>query len=297
MNLTLDILARRPDGYHDIESVMHTLSLADTVGVKITGGPNMELSVRGDFRAPEGPENLAFKAAETMRQHLRQQGHGADWGAEIKLVKSIPSEAGLAGGSSDAAAVLALLNEALGRPLEEGQLMRLGGILGADIPFLLQGGMALASGTGSDLRPLKGIGSYVVALAKPDEGLSTGLMYRAWDDANRSIGADAQKRGTSSAKFLKTLSAEGPRAALNCLHNGFEDLAIGMLPTIGELKRMMLEAGAISASMSGSGTAVFGIFDDEPGARRAIDEINEHFNGIFTMITGLDGDRGLPMLK
>jgi len=297
VNLTLDIIGRRPDGYHDIESVMHTLELGDTVGVNITDRPEVELKVRGEIKAPEGPENLAFKAAAAMREHLRQQGHKMDWGVEIELVKHIPSEAGLAGGSSDAAAVLALMDAALRNPLGEGRLLELASRLGADIPFLLEGGMALARGTGGELRPLDGLGGYIVALAKPDEGLSTGIMYRAWDAANASTAANAQKKETSSSVLLKALSAEGPHAALKCLHNGFEELAVGMLPSIGRLKRMMLDSGAISASMSGSGTAVFGIFEDEPAACRAIKSINAGFKGIFTMVTRLDGDRGLPMLK
>lgn len=297
VNLTLDILGRRPDGYHDIESVMHTLELGDIVGVNITSRPEVELKLVGGIEAPEGPENLAFKAAAAMRDHLRQQGHKMDWGVEIELVKRIPSEAGLAGGSSDAAAVLALMDEALGNPLGEGRLLELAGRLGADIPFLLQGGMALAKETGGELSPLQGLKGYHVALAKPNEGLSTGLMYRSWDEANASTAVNAQKKETSSARFLKALSAEGPHAALKCLHNDFEDMAIGKLPSIGRIKRTMLEAGAISAMMTGSGTAVFGIFEAEPGARKAIDAIGSEFKGIFTMITRLDGDRGLPMLK
>ncbi|MCK7488751.1 MAG: hypothetical protein MZU97_27090 [Bacillus subtilis] len=177
------------------------------------------------------------------------------------------------------------------------QLIELAGRLGADIPFLLQGGMAQAREPEGISGRLRGLKVILWRWQNRTRGFPPGSCTERGTRPIASVAAGAQKKETGSARFLKALSAEGAHAALKCLHNGFEDLAIGMLPSIGRLKRMMFDAGAISASMSGSGTAVFGVFEDEMAARVAIETAGANFKGIFTAITRLDGNRGLPMLK
>jgi len=296
INLTLDIKARRPDGYHDIESVMHTIGLADEVGVRISDGPSVSLRVMG-AKLPEDPRNLAWKAADAALKAIRGKGAGDGRGVDIELFKNIPFEAGLAGGSSDAAAVLYLVNTAFGGLLGDHELSEVASGIGADVPFLLTGGIALATGTGDELTVLDPCMDAPVVLAKPATGLSTALMYRAWDEKHGFMADRVQERESSTRAFLRELAKKGQDGALMCVHNDFEELAVIAVPEISEIKAVMLEEGAAASAMSGSGTSVFGIFNDEQSARKALGALRRARGDIFTAYTRLDPRRQIPMLE
>lgn len=296
VNLTLDIIARREDGYHDIASVMHTVGLADEVGVSLNGTGGVTLRVKG-AELPEDSRNLAWRAAASVLTAARSKGIGESAGIGVELVKKVPFEAGLAGGSSDAAATAYLVNLALGSPLDEGELLGIAKNLGSDVPFLLKGGAALAGKSGDELIPLDLEEELPLVIAKPRAGLSTSLMYRAWDERNpegRDKGTDAP---TGTERFMEALRRDGPREALKSLHNDFEELAAIAVPEVAGLKATMLEKGAISALMSGSGTAVYGIFEEEARARSAEEAVRVKYEGIFTATAKLDPTRGIPMLR
>jgi 4-diphosphocytidyl-2-C-methyl-D-erythritol kinase len=295
INLTLDILAKRADGYHNIESVMHTLTLGDTIRLRLIDEPVIRLSIRGHFDVPSGLDNIAWKAAAAMRALIMASEPGHDFGAEIEIVKEVPPEAGLAGGSADAAAVLCLINKALGGIVKADAMMKLGSTLGADVPFLMNGSMAIARGIGELLEPLLGSAELPVAIAKPGRGLSTASMYKAWDCQVHGNYGKAAGIGTKSGDFIGKLNEEGFLEALGHVHNDFEAMAATEIPEIEDLKRRMLNAGAIASSMSGSGTAVYGIFRAAVCAEGAIESIKRSFSDIFTAVTTLDTYYGMPI--
>lgn len=298
VNVTLDILSKRPDGFHDIESVVQTLTLADEVQLEmipVAGG--ISLSVDGNFRVPEGAANLAYRAAETFIEALyARDGRSAGFGAKLRLVKRVPAEAGLGGGSSDAAAVLHLMNEAAGRPFGTADLVQIASGLGSDVPYLLSGGLALIEGRGTEAEELQGadMGGYGMLLAKPKVGLSTAAMYAAWDARARHFReADGPTR---SRRFVSRLSSGDIDGAIGCSGNDFDEDAERMIPEIAGIKAAMLSMGASVSSMSGSGSAVFGFFGCLSEAEDAASKIKEMFGSAFVAAVKADGRRGVPMI-
>lgn len=242
LNLALAINGLRADGYHDIQSVMQSISLYDVVRVGRTGN---ELICRcGDL---SGPQNLAYRAAEKFQQRI-----GARDGFEIEIEKSIPVEAGLGGGSSDAAAVLRLLNELYGFPLVQEELRELAGSIGADVAFCLNGGTMWAAGRGDILEELPPAPFMELVLAKPSAGVNTKEAYHRFD-----------REGTPSSLerevWTKVLSGSNPEQIASLLTNDLEEISIRMVPEIGEIKRIMRDYGCYGVLMSGSGSAVFGL--------------------------------------
>ena len=298
VNLTLDIMSRRPDGFHDIQSVVQTLSLADEVHLeKIPAAGGIRLCAEGGIRVPEGAGNLACRAAEAFLDALSAgEGKEARFGASIRLVKRIPAEAGLGGGSSDAAAVLQLMNEAAGRPFEVSELGNMAGGLGSDVPYLLDGGLALIEGRGTQASELGGadMSGFGMLLAKPVKGLSTAAMYEAWDMRLRPLGRSREI--TRSKRFIGLLGAGDMDGALRCSGNDFDEDAERMLPEIAKIKAAMLTNGALASSLSGSGSSVFGVFESAMEAQRAASTIRELFGGAFVAAVKADGRRGVPMI-
>lgn len=291
LNLTLDIMSRRPDGYHDIESVMCTVALADEIAMRLSGPPGIRLKVQG-AALPEDERNLAYRAVSAFLDEATPKMAISGNGVEMILSKVVPSRAGLGGGSSDAAAALKLINRLLGSPVEECGLFRLARSLGSDVPFLIEGGAALVKGAGDDIRQLRRsmadeqAQGLPVVIVKPREGLSTASMYKAWDDLVK----DARREGhvTGTRRFMERLSREGVLGALTELHNDFERVAASVVPEVGSIKGLLLDRGAASASMSGSGTAVFGIFLDTAKAEKARREAAAAHPGAFAALTELD---------
>lgn len=270
LNLTLDVLGKRPDGYHDLRMVMQTVSLCDEVTVETGTGAPLRMSSNLGF-LPTNEKNLAAAAA----LHLLEQT-GADCGGlAIDLHKSIPVCAGLAGGSADAAAVLRALNALLGLGLSAQRLAEIGGAVGSDVPYCVAGGTALAEGRGEVLTPLPPLPDCYIVLCKPAFSIATPELFARVD-------CGRIRRRPDGAGMLAALEEGDLAGVARRMYNVFEDV----LPDrrrveIGEIKNTLIQHGALGASMSGTGPTVFGLFDDEAAARRGCGALREHYADTF----------------
>lgn len=256
VNLDLRVLGVRADGYHDLKTVFQSLALADRVTVRPARGPFV---LTCDAPAvPADHRNLVWKAAVLLWQFARL-GRTGPRGVAIHLEKRIPAEAGLGGGSADAAVTLMALNRFWALGLDGATLSRLGARLGADVPFFLVGGTALGLGRGDDIYPLTDLPRASVVLVRPAFGVSTADAYR-WHDES------VQRPRPRPA--ARPLPANWPAWAQS-LQNDLELAVVARHPAIARIRQQLVRAGAVSAAMSGSGSAVFGLFDRPETARQA----------------------------
>lgn len=258
INLTLDILHKRSDGYHEVAMVMQAISLSDKVSVECF----RDIEVSADI--PEllcDESNLAYKAAKLM-----QKTYGIKEGAKIALRKAIPMAAGLAGGSADAAAVLKALNKVWSLNLSMTELERLGAMLGSDVPFCLRGGTMLATGRGEILKPLSPLPECHLVLVKPRISVSTAWVYQHYNEGS-------VKRHPDTDAMLNSLEQKDVHGAAKEMANVLESVTIPQHPEIARLKEQLMKEGAIAAMMSGSGPTVFGLMPDEKTAQAAANKI------------------------
>ena len=251
INLALDCLYRRDDGYHELRMLMQSVELFDDLMIEITDSGLSSLELQGG--SPEIPldsTNLALKAAEMFYSRTNL----LNTGLHIRLKKRIPAGAGLAGGSSDAAAVLRGLNRLFGYPLTKLDLMRVGAEVGSDVPFCIEGGLSLAEGRGEKLRKLDcGYDCWIV-LAKPSFSVSTSSVFAKFEQSKVTTHPDIT-RGITLLEQGK-IDAFGSTAG-----NVLESVTLADYPELYALKQIMVEQGAAWAMMSGSGPTVFGIFE------------------------------------
>ena len=259
INLSLDILRRRKDGYHDLCMVMQQISLCDLVHIRILPEPGIRLSTNADF-LPVNHQNIAWKAAELLG--TKSGINLSDSGVELIIDKRIPVSAGLAGGSADAAAVLKGLNQLWRLGMSLGELQKFGLELGADVPYCLQGGTALAEGIGEQLTPLKMAKDLWVVLVKPPVSISTKEVY------NRFKPEEVKKR-PDTISLINAMSRFDLTAMADAMANVLESVTIETVPEINEIKRKMLEYNAFASFMTGSGPTVFGLFKTAEKARAA----------------------------
>lgn len=246
INLHLQVTGRRADGYHNISSLMQSVSLADRLSVRMTDSPEIRVETEG---AEIAGDNLVRKAAEAF---LRVTGRTE--GAEIRLIKQIPLSAGLAGGSADAAGVLLALNRLFGNPLERQALLRLGLTLGADVPFCMTGGTQLCEGLGEVLTPVPAVCPMPVLLIKQFQKASTGAMYQRIDQAGCDTGE------ILTGRIAQAIGAGRFSDAAGLCRNSFLQVS----PNRADQERLCREligAGAVLAGLSGSGPTVFGLFE------------------------------------
>ena len=250
INLGLDVLGRRENGYHDVRMVMQSVYLYDNVRLEAREEPGIELS-SNLYYLPDDSGNIAYKAAQMMIEEFHLEG-----GVRITLDKHIPVAAGMAGGSSNAAAVLFGMNRLFGLELTRQELMERGVLLGADVPYCILRGTVLAEGIGEKLTVLPSIPKCAVLIAKPPVSVSTRVVYEALDSKEivKHPDIDGLIRALEEGS-LKTVAA--------CMGNVLEDVTIPKYPVIREIKQEMLEAGALNAMMSGSGPTVFGLFENK----------------------------------
>ncbi|KJS12164.1 MAG: 4-diphosphocytidyl-2C-methyl-D-erythritol kinase [Peptococcaceae bacterium BRH_c8a] len=254
INLLLDVLGTRADGYHELKTVMQTLSLCDDVILE--PAPAISLAVAG-ANLTAGPENLAYRAADLLRKRTGYRG-----GAAVRLIKRIPLAAGLAGGSADAAAVLCGLNKMWHLGLGIDELSFLGAELGSDVSFCLWGGTALCQGRGEVVTPLPALPSAGVLLVKPHFGVSTADVYQRYDTLASPNHPDIQEMLT----VVKNADMSG---VVKKLGNSLEQVTLALHPELQLLKDEIATTGATGVLMSGSGPTVFGIYADPPSAVRA----------------------------
>lgn len=257
VNLTLDVLGRREDGYHDLCSVMQEISLHDDVLLELGTGEEWKLYCNA-LDVPCDETNLAWKAARVFFDRVGREPNGLT----VRITKRIPSQAGLGGGSSDAAAVLRLLNEHYGTPLSVSELCALGAQVGSDVPFCVLGGTALAEGRGERLKKLPAAPKLYFAVCKPDAAFSTPKLYAKLDEITVTERPDTEGMCEALRSGDKARIGEG-------LCNVFEQAVSGSFPALSEIKSVLLACGALGAQMTGSGSAVFGIFADECSAKKA----------------------------
>lgn len=256
INLGLDVLGKRDNGYHDVRMVMQTIYLYDNVTLTRTEEPGIRLETNLPY-LPVDEKNIAYKAAKLLIDEFQIKK-----GVSIKLDKHIPVAAGLAGGSSNAAAVLVGMNRLFRLGLSQEELMERGVSLGADVPYCVMRGTALAEGIGEDLSALMPMPKCYVLIAKPPISVSTKMVYEALDakEIVEHPDVDGVLEGLSKQDLTKVASSMG---------NVLESVTIEKYPIIADIKAAMKEAGALNAMMSGSGPTVFGIFDDRKTAKEA----------------------------
>lgn len=246
INLTLDILGKRPDGFHEVEMILQTVELADTLELeKIPSG--ITLKIAGNTAIPADSTNLAHRAAAEV-----QKTCGLNLGVAITLHKKIPAAAGLAGGSADAAATIRGLNRLYNLNMTATQMREIGARIGSDVPFCITGGTCLATGRGEILTPLKPLKAFSVILIKPRGEIPTAWAYKTYDE-------NPATNHPPTAEIVKMLDAENFPAAFKNFANVLEPVAIKKIPEIATYKNMLTAAGVDVAMMSGSGPTVFAL--------------------------------------
>ena len=256
INLGLDVVRRREDGYHEVRMIMQTIQLYDRLDIKRTQEPGIQIQTNLSF-LPVNENNLIYKAAKLLMDEFSITD-----GVSVKLDKRIPVAAGMAGGSTDAAAMLIGVNMLFSLGLTKRQLMERGVQIGADVPYCIMRGTALAEGIGEALSPLPPMVKCPVLIAKPSISVSTKFVYQNLKLDDTTIHPDIDRLiDDIKAKNLHDIAAH--------MGNVLETVTIPNYPVIDEIKKHMLSNGAVGAMMSGSGPTVFGLFDDEDTAKKA----------------------------
>ena len=274
LNLCLDVLGLCPNGYHELVTVMHSCTLHDDVHVRLTED--------GVFRAksnrsyiPDDERNVAARAARVYLESVGLEGFGAD----IYIHKRIPVGAGMGGGSSDAAAVLRALDKLTGKALGEERLRELCGEVGSDVPFCIVGGAALARGRGEILEPLPAMTGCPLVICKPQFSLSTPELFRRVDARTASIRPD-------TSGLVRSLCEGDVSGVARRLFNVFEDVLPRRCGEIAVIKSRLLDLGALGVVMTGTGSAVFGIFPSSRAAEDACRVLSERYADCFAAEAG-----------
>ena len=270
INLAIDVVGKRADGYHDVEMILQEVPLADRLTLQLRSDQNIRLTSNLSS-LPLGEDNLAYRAAQLFFKQLGQSS-----GVDIHIEKRIPMGAGMGGGSADAAGTLKGLNAIFGQPFEISKLIELGAGLGADVPFCIMGGCALAQGIGEILTPLPMPPAMKCVIAKPEPSVSTKWVYEHLDYTKKpeNLSVSCVAEGIRSGD----LSAICQNAA-----NILETVTIPAYPVVGWLKQALSEAGAVLSLMSGSGSAVFGLFRNTEEAEKGAALARQYANDIFVM--------------
>lgn len=261
INLGLDVVRRLENGYHEVKMVMQTVGIYDVLTFEKAAEGIVITTDSGEL--PTDENNLIYKAARLMKER-----YGVTEGVRIHLQKNIPIAAGMAGGSTDAAATLKGMNELFGLGVSQQELMEIGVKIGADVPYCVMGGTALAEGIGEKLTALKAAPDCFVLVAKPDINVSTKFVYEHLDAAGVAKHPDIDG-------MVEAIAQGNLQGILDRMENVLESVTIPAHPIIDTIKSRMKELGAANSLMSGSGPTVFGIFADKEQARAAYEQIKE----------------------
>lgn len=272
INITLDVINKRDDGYHNIKSIMQTIDLCDELVVERTKkGISIETNLS---YLPKDSRNTAYKAAEKFFSYTNIK----DKGVKINILKKIPVSAGLAGGSTNAAAVIKSMNEIFNVGLSKFELMNIGKLIGADVPFCIAGGTAICEGVGNVITPLLPLPEVIIVLAKPPISVSTANIYNSLRLNEYVLHPDTEK----VIEYIKNKDIIG--VAKN-MYNVLEPITTAKYKIINKVKNIMLGSGALGAVMSGSGPTVFAFFDNKIDAIKCVDKLKIIVKETF--ITGL----------
>lgn len=273
VNLTLDILNKRPDGFHNLESVMQSVDIWDVVRVRETDRPLVEVmaNVPG---VPSGPGNTVYLACDLFRKAA-----GINAGITASVEKHVPSQAGLGGGSSDAAGALLALNQLFGQPLAMSQLSDLAAQVGSDVPFFLAGGTALVTGRGEHVEKLPDAPRLDLVIVKPDFGVPTAFAYR------KLAAIKGRRSAARTAALVATVRTGDRTGVISNLSNDFDLVVDVEFPRIAEIRNRMSELGAEASLLSGSGAAVFGVFQGANEAAHACEALKSVYPFVTAAVT------------
>lgn len=271
INLTLDVLGDRPDGYHDIETVLHTVELHDSIILREDGEGIAIRCASPDV--PADTRNIVYRAAQLLKETFQ-----IPRGVEVELTKCIPIASGLGGGSSDAAVTLLGLAQMWKLRLTDRQLMELASKIGSDVPFFLAGGAALAMGRGERIRLLPPLPTTWVVLARPAIPVSTEWAYRTLDHA-------AVRKRPDTTAVVRALEAEDPASVGRLLCNVFEDVIVERYPIVGQVRDRMRELRPLGVSLSGTGPVLFALVANEAAAREAGAALSASFPDLEVFVT------------
>lgn len=265
VNLVLDVLGKRPDGYHEVSMVMQNLSLYDTLSFEAEEAEDIRISLDGNRTdIPLNENNLVYKAAMLMLDKYQIKAH-----INIYIDKQIPVEAGMAGGSTDCAATFHALNELFNIGADTKTLMELGVMLGADVPYCIMGETALSEGIGELLTPVTPLKGCYVLVAKPPVNVSTAMVYKEFD-------SKVVEKHPDVGEMVRSLECGDIDGVARNMSNILETVTVAIHPKIEELKNIMKNQGALNAVMSGSGPTVFGIYRDCKNAQATADYIRDN---------------------
>ena len=256
INLGLDVVRRRDDGYHEVRMIMQTINLFDRLEIKKIKESAIKIHTNLFF-LPVNENNLVYKAAKLLIDEF-----GIQEGVSVGLTKKIPVAAGMAGGSTDAAAMLFGMNILFGLGLSKKQLMERGVKIGADVPYCIMRGTALAEGIGDKLSPLPAMVKCPVLIAKPQISVSTKFVYQNLKLDDKTVHPDIDR-------LIEDIRNKDLKAVSDHMGNVLESVTIPNYPVISQIKEQMMDSGAVGSMMSGSGPTVFGLFDDSRTAQLA----------------------------
>lgn len=270
INLYLDVLNKREDGYHNVKSVMQSVSLCDEIILEITDvqGENEIEIICSDDRLKCDKSNLIYKAWFKFFEATKILGKRC----VFTLKKNIPMAAGMAGGSSDCACALSLLNEAFGSPLSYEEMVLLGSKIGADVAFCIKGGTCICEGIGEQITPIKAFKDAYLVCAIDESSVSTSYAFSLLDER---YGTECTDSGNIE-NVITGIRDENLNAVCNGLYNKFESVIIPEIENVQIIKDLMISSGALGALMSGSGPSVFGIFDNESSQFSAFNVLKKH---------------------
>lgn len=260
INLGLDVVRRRDDGYHEVRMIMQTINLFDRLEIKKIKESAIKIHTNLFF-LPVNENNLVYKAAKLLIDEF-----GIQEGVSVELTKKIPVAAGMAGGSTDAAAMLFGMNRLFGLGLSKKQLMERGVKIGADVPYCIMRGTALAEGIGDKLSPLPEMVKCPVLIAKPQISVSTKFVYQNLKLDDKTVHPDIDR-------LIEDIRNKDLKAVSDHMGNVLESVTISNYPVISQIKEQMMDSGAVGSMMSGSGPTVFGLFDDSRTAQLAFGKI------------------------
>jgi 4-diphosphocytidyl-2-C-methyl-D-erythritol kinase len=275
VNLFLRVMGLRADGFHEVETILHGIKLADDIEFQVTdtGRINVDMHVADDVEGdvPALEANLVYAAASLLvEKGARNEG------IHIEVTKRIPMGAGLGGGSGNAAGALVLLNEIWEAGIQDADMIELAASLGSDVPYCIGGGTALAKGRGEQLTRLPGPPDLHFVLGVTNPPLSTGDVFKAWDD----FGTPSD---VNSAPMTMALGSGDPRDIASLLHNDLEPVSFTLRPELEDKKKALLDAGALGVSLSGSGPTLLAVASDESHARSIAARVESDFDGVHVV--------------
>lgn len=271
INLALDVIKKREDDYHEVKMIMQQIDLFDEVTVQEASGSTININTNSDF-IPNDENNIAYKAAD-----LLMKTYNIHKGVNINIQKNIPVAAGLAGGSTDAGAVLIGLNQLWNINLTKNELMKLASKLGADVPFCILGGCAVAEGIGDKLKPIKGLDVFVI-LSKPNLRVPTSKVYN-------NLKLDEIEQHPDIDAMIPLLETNKIEKIKENMINVLETVTLKEYPIVYNIKLKLLECGAEAVLMSGSGPTVFGLYREYSRAKTAYENLKKLYNETFLIKT------------